>query len=345
MLTIRTTNDANVDTSSVSLSTASRPHPKLVMMETLNKRHWWRYLRLSLRSLLVLVLVIGGCLGWILHLVRSAEVQRHSVAAIVSAGQVRYDWNWKNHQPYSIGWLGWPQWLVYSLGVDYFGRVQEVRLGDMGSDEVLTHLRHLDLSRLEKVDLDRSPVTDAGLAHLSGSTGLMRLYLYHNKVTDAGLIHLQELTSLQWLCLDDNKVTDAGLVHLKGLSKLKELYLNRTRITDAGLFHLKALKSLEVLGLNRAQVTDAGLVHLKGLRNLQELDLSETTISDAGLANLEGLTNLKVLFLDGGRVGDAGLVHLRGLTNLRRLEIQGTRVTDTGLRELREALPNLKILH
>ena len=42
-------------------------------------RPWRRFLRFSVRGLIVLVLVIGVWLGW---LVRSARIQREAVAAI-----------------------------------------------------------------------------------------------------------------------------------------------------------------------------------------------------------------------------------------------------------------------
>ena len=41
--------------------------------------HWRRYLRFSVRGLIILVLVIGGWLGWI---VRSAHIHRDAVATI-----------------------------------------------------------------------------------------------------------------------------------------------------------------------------------------------------------------------------------------------------------------------
>ena len=57
-------------------------------------RSWRRYLRFSVRGLIVLVLVIGAGMGWI---VRSARIQREAVAAIVNdRGGVLYDWEWSN---------------------------------------------------------------------------------------------------------------------------------------------------------------------------------------------------------------------------------------------------------
>ena len=46
-------------------------------------RPWRRFLRFSVRGMIVVVLVIGGWLGW---LVRSARIQREAVAAIEEAG-------------------------------------------------------------------------------------------------------------------------------------------------------------------------------------------------------------------------------------------------------------------
>ena len=48
-----------------------------------NRRPWWRSLRFSLRGLIVVVLIIGGSLGWVVH---RARVQRRAVAAIEKAG-------------------------------------------------------------------------------------------------------------------------------------------------------------------------------------------------------------------------------------------------------------------
>ncbi len=55
-------------------------------------RPWRRYLRFSVRGLIVLVLVIGVWLGW---LVRSARIQRDAVAVLDrDQVSVSYDWEW-----------------------------------------------------------------------------------------------------------------------------------------------------------------------------------------------------------------------------------------------------------
>ena len=54
------------------------------------KRRWRKYLRFSMRGLIVLVLLTGGGLGW---LIRGARIQREAVAALEKCGcAATYDW-------------------------------------------------------------------------------------------------------------------------------------------------------------------------------------------------------------------------------------------------------------
>jgi internalin A len=276
---------------------------------------WRRFLRFSIRGLIVLVLVIGAGLGWI---VREADVQRDAVLAITAAGgSICYDWEWSNGESIPRGKPLAPQWLVELIGVDYFGHVTYVEVFDV-PDATLAHVGRL----APQMFFSASPtVTDAGLAHLRGPTNLSGLWLISTRVTDAGLVHLKGLTNLSFLSLDGAHVTDAGLAHLGGLTKLSDLRLIGTRVTDTGLVHLKGLTNLSVLSLDGAQVTGAGLAHLGGLTKLSEL------------------------LLDGTQVTDAGLAHLRGLTKLSFLRLISTRVTDAGIKELKLALPGLTIYH
>ena len=57
-------------------------------------RPWRRCLRFSVRGLIVVVVLIGGCFGW---LARGARIQREAVAAIwKDSRSVWYDWEWSN---------------------------------------------------------------------------------------------------------------------------------------------------------------------------------------------------------------------------------------------------------
>ncbi len=57
-------------------------------------RPWRTFLRFSVRGMIVLVLVIGAGLGWVVRVVRTAQIQREAVAENTRAGDHR-----PPHQP------------------------------------------------------------------------------------------------------------------------------------------------------------------------------------------------------------------------------------------------------
>jgi hypothetical protein len=239
---------------------------------------WRRFLRFSVRGLIVLVLVVGARLGWIVH---EAHVQRDAVAAIErTGGEVIYDSGWSDGPLHAPRKPRAPKWLVNTIGIDYFSHAFGVVVAPASTDNELAHVGRL--VRLRSLSLVQSNVSDAGLVHLKGLTNLSVLGLRRAEVTDAGLVYLKGLTNLSVLNLGGTRVTDAGLTQLKELTNLSVLDLGGTRVTGAGLTQLKGLPNLSGLGLYGTEVTDAGLEHLKGLTNLSELGLQDTQVTDAG---------------------------------------------------------------
>jgi len=158
-------------------------------------RPWRRFLRFSVRVLMVLVLVIGGGLGW---LVRSAHIQRDAVAAIKSAGgSAKHDWESVGYHGVLLGHPPGPRWLSRFIGVDYFGRIADAWFGYSATDAQIAPVAQLD--RLEYLWLHRTQVTDSGLTHLMGLTKLRSLDLGGTRVSDAGLALLKGLTELESL--------------------------------------------------------------------------------------------------------------------------------------------------
>jgi hypothetical protein len=211
---------------------------------------WRRFLRFSVRGLVVFVVVIGAGLGWT---VRQAHIQRDAVAAIErDAGRVDYSWEQSDGVTLPEGKPWARPWLVDLIGVDYFVHVTTVQF-----------------------PMSSKP-TDSTIARVGSLTRLRSLFDYSSSVSDAGLAHLTGLTDLEELELFGTPVTDAGLMHLTGLTKLHSLILTDTHVTDAGLIHLKSMKGLSALSLRGTQVTDAGLVHLRRLTDLSYLDLDSS---------------------------------------------------------------------
>src|ERR1700722_15259159 len=87
------------------------------------RRPWWRRRHLSVRSLMVLVLIVDGNLGWFIH---RATVQRDAVRAIEAAGgTVRYDFQ-QTPSFLTPSKLPGPKWLLDLIGIDFFANVTSV---------------------------------------------------------------------------------------------------------------------------------------------------------------------------------------------------------------------------
>lgn len=216
-----------------------------------------RYLRLSLRSLLLLLTVLAVSLG--VYLIRVQD-QVRAVAMIERLGGRC----WYTHevdenrivipaprQPSA------PKWLRSLLSDHFFTTVIMVSLNETQFTdddlELLVGLRHL-----QRLDLDRPSVTDASLEHISRITSLQELHLFDTLVTDQGLAQIARLNQLTTLTLSVSRISDDGLVHLSNLSELERLYMSNNEVTDAGLKHLSALRSLKEVQAYNTQVTSAG---------------------------------------------------------------------------------------
>jgi hypothetical protein len=342
------------------------------------RRPWYRRLsfRISVRGLIVLVLVVGGGLGWIVH---RARVQRDAYETIKAArADVRYDWEGSSSITIHQGPARsrWPSWLVSAIGIDYFqnvrdlsfttipqdnfhevptcngndilaligglGNLENVSIDTISSDRPgLENLR--PLSRLKFLNLSISGQTKVDFSFLEGLSQLEDLQLYGPFISDETLAHLSKLKRLKTLWIrSESSITDAGLAHLQGLTRLEFIRINGSKITAAGLHHLRALEKMRSLWLENSKVEAIGPI--RHWKNLDRLDLSGAPIDDEGLAGVSGFSKLSVLRLRGcEKIGDATLKRLKDLPALQTLDLDSSRVTDAGISDL-ATLPNLKSL-
>ncbi len=212
----------------------------------------WRF-QFSIRSLLVLTVVVALPCSWFALEIREAKRQREVIEKIAkSGGSVRYDWEVDatvdppvNTQP--------SLWLSNTLGGDFFKHVVDATIA---SDDDLKCLRGFFQLRRLRVPGTRfmghpmywngTPITNAPpfTGPDSLNPGMERSdeesrSVWRIRVTDDGLRYLKGLTRLKSLDLGGSKVTDAGLEHLEGLTQLQELDLTGTKVTDAGVKKLQ----------------------------------------------------------------------------------------------------------
>ena len=146
-------------------------------------------------------------------------------------------------------------WLVPALSLFAFG------CNSSGGGEGVSVDRHTDdlialgaqikkdtEGNVIEIDLTGKPVGNSDLALIARHTRLQKLWLSSTGVTDAGLIDLQSMKRLRVLGLARTGITDAGLKHLAAIKSLREIYFFPTKVTDGAVDGLKAaLPGVQVL--------------------------------------------------------------------------------------------------
>ncbi len=323
-----------------------------------------RWLRLSLRGLMVLVLIIGGVVGWLAHTVRT---QRQAIAAVRAAGgsvQINYHWRAMSIGPQGAVLADEPvlrTWLRRWLGDEWFQHVWNVSLKSGPVDpQMFAALAHFD--RLQSINVNGATGIGPGFAKLGGLRHLTSISLISPNADDTVLAGIAKLGSLRRLMLERPDATDGGFARLARLQQLTSLEIHGCpNLTDAGLGFLAAIKTLTDLELvGCPTVSDAGLTRLlaggstlkrvtlagnDGLAapvtllarhqpGLEVLTVSGPICTDADVAAIGGLTRLKSVTLLGSRITDAGLTPLGSLASLTALDLNNTHLTDSGMEVL-----------
>lgn len=254
----------------------------------------FRWKRISLRGLMVMVAAFAIWLGW---RVNAARHQERVVLAIYEAdGDVWYDGDHTFHDVVPEGTfvkpdpLLTPWWYERVLGYDLFHRVHRVELsqGEPSAAlvEEVTSLRELKFLAL------RGPaVDDRSLRLIASLPRLEELWLYDTRVTDQGLERLSAMKKLDSLHLGGTKIGDRGLASLSGMTHLRSLNLNDTNVTDAGVGHLVKLRNLEALDIQNTAITDTSVACLCTLKKLRYLIASDG-ISDEGESRIRRETSI-----------------------------------------------------
>ena len=290
-----------------------------------------QYLRMSLRTMMVLVLILAVLLGW---RVNKARQQARAVAAVQkNGGWVHYDYEFvggkltKGAEPWA------PRLLRTILGDEFFQEIEHVSL--VYDDSTGTRYDNKDLTTRDDL-----------FAQIASQPGIKTLLLHGTQATDEGLKYVGKMTSLESLYFwDATSITDAGVAHLAGLKNLKNVHISWSKITDESLVLLSSLPKIEELSLQDNHFSDAGFLRLKGQNTLKQLATGQGSfeVTDEGLIHLKEFKNLSLVDLQNSKVTAQGLYRLKGMPSLKTLWISGTPITDKELESFRQAMPNVAI--
>lgn len=160
----------------------------------------------------------------------------------------------------------------------------------------------------------------AGQELPAGRFDLNTVDLYQTVVSDEDLTRFGDLPFLTTFIVNGCQIGDAGFRAMGELPALYKMYLNGTRLTDDGLQALTRYPKLEILHIGSTSVTDKGLTLLSAWPKLVELSVSGCPITEDAIPHLALSKNLRTLF-----VGQ-------------------TSISTSGIQQLREALPECRIV-
>jgi len=303
------------------------------------KRRW---LQFSLRTLLVLVLLVAVFCGWLRHKVNQSEQERRAVAAIVAmGGNVEY-----GHEKGGLADPPGPPWLRAVLGNYFFADVDTVNYPPGVGDESLVHLD--GLRHLKQLHLRGTSVTDAGLVHVTRHPELVMLELGSTSITDSGIKQLERLPNLTHLYLKHSAITDQAVETLIRFDRLEHVGLGGTLVTAEGFRKMNATLPAEGVTMpwlrapsekdrRIAVALERRGAYVQQFREHEQADTEYWVLlvsprwrgDPADLADLTRLDHFWGISLRYVELNDKLVEALRGLSNLRNLCVGLTPVTHT----------------
>jgi serine/threonine protein kinase len=113
--------------------------------------------------------------------------------------------------------------------------------------------------------------------------------------------------------------------------------------TDVGLqANWQQLVNEQELDLTGTDVTNEGLAYVGKLKNLKHLVLAKTSVDN--MDAVAEMTNLESLSLSYTHISKSGLLKLQHLKKLRALKVCGLNLSSDDLAELKDALPDCRIV-
>ncbi len=184
-------------------------------MTTRSKRRRFRF---SLRTLLIVMLVLCLPLAWVGTVLERTRQQKKILKQFEERAT----------------YVKFRQGYVVELNL---GGYRTNGKGLFASRADLIHLKYL--TRLECLFLYSPHVIDEDLAHLRHLSRREQLRLNTPHVTDAGMLHVREIAALRRLELVHANLSDSSLDNLKAMTNLERLDLWKTGVTHVRDYELR----------------------------------------------------------------------------------------------------------
>jgi Leucine-rich repeat (LRR) protein len=152
-----------------------------------------------------------------------------------------------------------------------------------------------DLHHINTLFIDRTSVTDAGVAKLLRQSEFLYIFANGTKINGSGFKDPgRNAYTLMAVWLNDSLVDDKAITGIASCKTLRSLSLDATAISDAAMPIIASLTQLQTLSLRKTKLTDAALPYLTKLSRLREIQLPHTISREVGLKLKHMLPECKV---------------------------------------------------
>lgn len=239
------------------------------------------------------------------------------------------------------------------------------RLTLQGTNVALEDLPLDSIPRIESLDIDTTPTSDAASAWLEKHSLLSSVSLSGCKVSGRLFESWPAFSKLKYLALEDSSVADSDLEPLQDADS-KQLLLSGTYVTEAFVKRLRQRWPTAEITWDptrarnlEEEVADAvtelgGKIDWSNERRLNNTTLDDENVADRHITGVDlssatrdwdvgnllplisRLPKLQSLSLRGNSVTDQQILALRSVTGLKELDLALTDVTAAGVSELRD---------
>lgn len=208
------------------------------------------------------------------------------------------------------------------------------------TSKAMSHLANL--SKLEWLDWYMT-ATDEGLTNLQNLTEINHLRLDGSPINGSGLKHLSQLSKLRFLGLGGTMIDEANAQHWPDMPALADLHLHYTRAGDEVAKRIKSFKSLATVNFEGTRLTNAGVADLVELPALSQFGFSQTGVTEAAFPQLAQMKSLASVDLRSIQFTENTVQNLAKIPSLRRIRVHPKQLSDEIKSIMKAELPKCQV--
>jgi Leucine-rich repeat (LRR) protein len=209
-----------------------------------------------------------------------------------------------------------------------------------------TFLDSPEMAAVDLVQIDFRNVESANddtLKYMTHLTRIRRLLMSGTDVTDSGLQYISSMKDLGHIAGGGTLIKGPGLAYLSELPQLVKLEIARSNLKGFKFDHLPTFKKLEMFTVSQSLCDDSVCEFISRQPQLTEIDISKNKITDAGIARLSSLKKLRSMNLCETLITPKCIASLSQMPSLSNLTLILGQLPPDAVAKMRKAMPKCHI--